>query len=231
MIDETSRDLMRAAEESHRLKKRQLLENEGKKEDALDILKLAELQGGDGEAIRQARAEILGEGERLEVDPRTGEVILPSVQSEDLYVPNRFQQFMRTGLGQTALTIFQMIPSPIGVGPGDAITGANAIYISQGLIRHGEGRDLFTGERADWGDAIANAVATVIPVAPGTVLVGIYHGARDAWNHWRSGEKGDALASVAGAAIKARAVHGAVKAARGGGPPTPPSAPRPPTRG
>lgn len=69
--------------------------------------------------------------------------------------------FSRKVVGWIARTVAQAIPSPIGYGPGDIITGASAII----------GKDILSGEHLDMVDRGLYAVATAIPGVPATILV------------------------------------------------------------
>lgn len=75
---------------------------------------------------------------------------------------NPLQRFFANGLiGWTARTIVQAIPSPVGYGPGDVVTGISALT----------GKDILSGNDLDLIDRGLYAVATVIPGVPATILI------------------------------------------------------------
>lgn len=104
---------------------------------------------------------------------------------------NPIQTFLRRGVvGFAARTVFEAIPTPIGYGPGDLITGISAL----------RGRDILTGDRMDILDRILYGVATAVPVLPGTVLVVpakfIRRKVEDAYLAYKSGNHKEAIGNA-----------------------------------
>lgn len=73
----------------------------------------------------------------------------------------RLRRFFRTKAGWVLRTGIQMIPSPVGYGPGDLITFINFLF----------GQDIITGEKLDWVDRFVNLGASAFPFLPSTVLI------------------------------------------------------------
>lgn len=73
-----------------------------------------------------------------------------------------FRRMIRSRAGKWVVKpIIEMIPSPVGYGPGDIITGIGALT----------GKDFLSGEDLDLVDRILYGVATGIPYVPSTVIV------------------------------------------------------------
>lgn len=108
-----------------------------------------------------------------------------------------FQKFFKTGVtGWIARSIAQAIPSPVGYGPGDAITGASALL----------GKDVLSGDHLDLVDRGLYAIATVIPGVPATILVTparlLRRAIEDAFHTHRTGQKHETVQNTK-AAIEA----------------------------
>lgn len=101
---------------------------------------------------------------------------------------NVFQKFFSTLLGRFALKPFiEMLPSPVGYGPGDLITGMSAV----------SGKDVLTGDHLDKVDRALYAIVTVIPFVPSIVLVLPIRILRQGIEEvFYSGKKGDLVGSI-----------------------------------
>ena len=82
------------------------------------------------------------------------------VEAENASRP-RWRKAFDTTLGKGAKTAIEMIPSPIGYGPGDVVTLLNAV----------RGKDTFSGEKLDKVDRTINAIAALIPGVPATPVI------------------------------------------------------------
>lgn len=75
---------------------------------------------------------------------------------------NPIQRVMSTTVGRWIFKpLAEAIPSPVGYGAGDVITGVSAIL----------GKDILTGDKLDHVDRALYGIATAIPYVPSIVLV------------------------------------------------------------
>lgn len=100
-------------------------------------------------------------------------------------------------VGKIAKTGIEMIPSPVGYGPGDMLSAANAIT----------GKDLLSGEHLDRTERVIHDIAAIIPLVPAAPFVEIVrmirHRAEEAAHAKRQGQHAEALRHTANAHGKA----------------------------
>lgn len=113
------------------------------------------------------------EGQRLGENPQAYAVakLIQSRESrltaEAAAKPNPLQRLIATTAGKIVKTGVEMIPSPIGYGPGDAVS------LIIGAVGLRTGKDFTTGQPLDKVDATTHIVAGLIPFVPATPFVEI----------------------------------------------------------
>lgn len=139
-----------------------------------------EVLGRTGERIQTRTSEVAETARELPNHPRVQQARqvaqeLPG-RTEDLLAKTReerlaaeilnrkrnpIQKMFGSTIGKVLKTGIEMIPSPVGYGPGDLITAASALT----------GRDVLSGEYLDRTDRVINGLAALIPLIPATPVV------------------------------------------------------------